>query len=189
MTLVAIDIILHRKPAYRHLLHNRQAFESSTVSYPVYLCLIRYHLSLWATNCVTYAWCFLLLQSIRWMMMGAISVNSILKLTVLHNSTYQNLFSFFPSLHLVASTGTEHAVFVSAVFFGKGMAKSRWSISWWWPLSISSPCNPTHLNDVEVSKCNLITFIILNYQAYGVCQIQEIWSLVGLNLSERFTLL
>jgi hypothetical protein len=53
--------------------------------------------------------------------MGAILVNSILKLTVLHNSTYQNLFSFFPSLHLVASTGTEHAVFVSAVFFGKGI--------------------------------------------------------------------
>ena len=59
------------------------------------------------------------LQSIRWMMMGAILVNSILKLTVLHNSTYQNLFSFFPSLHLVASTVTEHAVFVSAVFLGK----------------------------------------------------------------------
>ena len=32
LTLVAIDIILHRTPAFRHLLHNRQAFESTTVS-------------------------------------------------------------------------------------------------------------------------------------------------------------
>jgi hypothetical protein len=31
LTLVAIDIILHRKPAFRHLLHNRQQFESIAV--------------------------------------------------------------------------------------------------------------------------------------------------------------
>ena len=189
MTLVAIDIILHRTPAYRHLLHNRQAFESSTVSQPNFVRLKCYDLSVWETSCVTYAAYFQLLQSIRWMMMGAILVNSILKLTVLHNSTYQNLFSFFPSLHLVASTGTEHAVFVSAVFFGKGKVKSCQSISWYWPLSISLPHHPTRLNHVEVLTRTLTTFIILTYQAYGVCRIQEILSLVGLNLSERFMLL
>jgi hypothetical protein len=51
-------------------------------------------------------------------MTGAILVNSILKLTVLHNTIYQNLFSFFPFLHLIASTAIEHAVFVSAVILG-----------------------------------------------------------------------
>lgn len=55
----------------------------------------------------------------RWMMTGAILVNSILKLTVLHNTIYSNLFSFFPFLHLIASTAIEHAVFVSAVILGK----------------------------------------------------------------------
>ena len=60
------------------------------------------------------------------MMMGAILVNSILKLTVLHNSTYQNLFSLFPFLHLVSSTVTEHAVFVSAVFLGTDIVEC-WS--------------------------------------------------------------
>lgn len=45
-------------------------------------------------------------------------VNSILKLSVLHNTIYRNLFKFVPCLHLAASTALEHAVFVSAVILG-----------------------------------------------------------------------
>ena len=38
LTLVAIDIILHRKPALRHLLHNRQEFESTAVRFNFHWC-------------------------------------------------------------------------------------------------------------------------------------------------------
>lgn len=52
------------------------------------------------------------------MITGAIMVNSILKLSVLHNTIYRNLFRFIPCLHLAASTTLEHAVFVFAVILG-----------------------------------------------------------------------
>lgn len=52
-------------------------------------------------------------------MTGAILFNSILKLSVLHNTTYRNIFSILPSLHLITSTAIEHGVFVSAVILGK----------------------------------------------------------------------
>ena len=55
------------------------------------------------------------------MITGAILVNSILKLTVLHSTIYRNLFSFLPCLHLVASTAIEHAVFVSTVILGNNI--------------------------------------------------------------------
>lgn len=57
-------------------------------------------------------------QSMRWIITGAILFNMILKLSVLHNRTYRNLFSILPSLHLITSTAIEHGVFVTAVILG-----------------------------------------------------------------------
>lgn len=84
--LVAIDLILHRKQAFRHLLYNRQEFESSS--------------------------------SIRFIVIGVLVVNCVLKLSLLHRTVYRNVFRLKPAVHLAISSIVEHGVLLAAVMAG-----------------------------------------------------------------------